>query len=186
MHILGEEAQKGDQITLSRGKNRITVTYGVPIFELINGRDVGFQDDTGQSWYTSSDYKVAWSPVGLEKAGITEPELAPLPTRVGYYAVLDSSVEDDPAYFVVERDSEGWREAGSLNDVLSEETIRGLDFLTPLYYAEEHFTAISSDGKTIYNLVLAVDGDSVSCNCKGFEFRSKCRHAEAYITALSA
>jgi hypothetical protein len=174
MRFQGIEVTKGDEVVLQRGKSRVTVIYGVPVLEAIWNREVGFQDTHGQTWYIDPSYSTAWKVIGYIEQD--KPEVKALPTQEGFYV---GRHEDGDEVFTLSGGT--WFYGGHKQ---SEDDMRQYD-LEPLYPTSNHFTAISTDKKTIYNLHVDENG-TLKCECKGYTFRKECRHVNAYSAAILA
>jgi hypothetical protein len=162
MEFLGKRINRGDELTLERGKSRVTVDF----YEAF-ARNNGFEDSFGTPW--GFEGTSGWTVVGH-----TEVTPSLIPTTPGVYRAESPDGVDT---LVLEAGT--WKYGGY---TLGKVTLDLYTSFTPLYASGEHFTVLSSDTTEFYDLVRYWDADEsgnwhVTCTCKGFHFRKTCKHA---------
>lgn len=167
MEFLGNKVKRGDELTLQRGKSRVTVDFYDSFTQ--HGAVVGFVDSTGQSWPLANAASM-W-----EIVGHTEITPSVVPTTRGVYRAVSDDGED-----VLVFEENTWMYGGYS---VGEADLASYTEFIPLYATGEHFTALSSDGSQYYDLVRFWDADEngdwfVTCTCKGYHFRKQCKHSD--------
>ncbi len=182
MEFLGNVIKPGDDLTLERGSNRITVTFARTVIAPFGGGSIGVQTDLGDTFYTD-DRQSAWTVVGLTQ----KVEPVALPTAEGFYFLTgDDQEEYFEGHMVYLTAAGAWIDGGRLSysEVYSEEYIRANGPVVQVAYPDEHFTAISSTLDKIYNLFY-VDG-VLSCDCLGFVNHGHCYHSRDLKVVLDS
>lgn len=63
---------------------------------------------------------------------------------------------------------------------MSSNVTDGIEFRT----TDGRVYAVSSDGKTLYEITMTTDGKDAICSCPGFKNRSFCKHVRAVRTRV--
>lgn len=174
LEFMDTEIKRGDTVVLARDENRVSVTYDRYQWPNL------LVDSYDHAWVLGAA-SGAWSVVGHVQ---NEPKV--LPTRQGWYVA--SSDDSNDGY--VNPEALYLDEIGQWSNAIgpmTEDAVREYDLVEPVYGSDEHFTAISSDGSKVYELVKEYEpkgGWELTCTCPGYTYRKECKHVKAYMAVI--